>query len=157
MWGKWGLTTGGAGHHDCPASVALPLWSPTPFLLLSFLQTSWLPDYLPLWQGQVLPPTVFCTTVPSAGLHRLGLVQGWLLLPLCRKSHCGLSTAFSDPSPGRCSGPNCRTFLFFYGKIALSINLFFSCFVHLPLDPELLEGGPGWLSSIGTESSGPSG
>ena len=28
MWGKWGLTAGGAGHCDCPAAVALPLCPP---------------------------------------------------------------------------------------------------------------------------------
>lgn len=106
---------------------------PHPFLLLLILQPSWPPVYRPLRQCQVLPPTFFCTKVPSARLHRLGLGQSWLLLPLCRKSHCGLSTAFPDPSPGRLSGPSCRTFLFFYGTVALSIHVFVSCFVHLPL------------------------
>ena len=53
--------------------------------------------------------------------------------------------------------PVVTLFYFSMEQLLFPFTFLFHVLSIFPLDPELLEGGPGWLSSIGTESSGPSG
>ena len=64
---------------------------------------------------------------------------------------------FQTPHLAGVQDPVVALFSFSMEQLLFPFTFCFMFCPSSPLDPELLEGGPGWLSSIGTESSGPSG